>query len=103
MAPAGPFVVGSTYRFFVEAIMRSAEVWDLSNASVTLYLRAAELGGLVTAHGMTIFDATAGDAYYDVLMGDFHTAGEWTASVHVSDGAVVQETKPLLFVVVDSP
>jgi hypothetical protein len=95
-------VAGSTYRFKLAATKDGA-AWDLSSATVTLYLQKPD-GTLVTKTG-TVYDGPNGLARFDSEAADLDPAdvGVWSRSWEITDGAVVQESQSIVFLVEDSP
>ena len=98
--PDYALVLGSTYRMKLTA-SKDGSVWDLSSATVKLYLRKPD--GTVLTKSATVSSPTAGVAHYDTLTTDLSVAGSWSRSWEVTDGSVVQESAPIFFVVIDSP
>lgn len=101
---ANSLVVGSTYRFTPNedgGITKDGDVWDLSSATVKIYFRRPD--GTSFSATATVSSGPLGLAYYDCSTDDLDTAGEWTRTWEVTDGAVVQRLGPIPFAVIDSP
>lgn len=65
---------GSTIR--LEAVItRDGEVWDLTGATVTLYL--IDPSGNKSSHSATIDSATDGEVHYTTSTSDLDEEGEW--------------------------
>lgn len=98
-----PVVVGTTKRWMVTAT-KDGEDWDLSAATVELFFHRPD---------KTTSDAREADGdggatnkrYYDNATSEFQSdnVGTWTVSVRITDGAVVEESDPIEFSVIDSP
>lgn len=93
-------VIGSTYRFRLTAT-RDGSVWDLSTATIVLYFKKPD--GTILTKSASLISGPAGTAYFDCATTDLDTAGLWSRSWKVTDGAVVVESEPILFLVIDSP
>lgn len=93
-------VIGSTYRFRLTAT-KDGTTWDLTTATVVLYLKKPD--GTVLTKSASILSGPAGTAYFDCATTDLDTAGLWSRSWKVTDGSVVVESEPVLFLVIDSP
>lgn len=93
-------VIGSVYRFVLTALKDGA-VWDLSDATVTLYLKKPS--GTILTKSATVHDPDNGGARFDCATTDLDSSGLWSRSWRVVDGSVTQESLPILFTVVDSP
>jgi BppU N-terminal domain len=92
-------VAGSTYRF-QNAITKNGELWDLTGAAVTLYLRQPD--GAVLEKVATVYDPAGGLVRYDSLPADLPAAqaGDWARTWRVVQGAVVVESLPIPFLLV---
>jgi hypothetical protein len=100
-ADTSVLVAGGTYRFLLTAT-KDGTPWDLSSASVALYFRKPD-GTALPGLAATVLSAAAGTAYYDSLTTDLTDLGQWARAWEVTDGAVVQRGRPVLFRVVASP
>lgn len=91
-------VAGGCYRFRLTATKDGA-AWDLTNATVTLYLK--DPTGVVSMHTASVQSpATAGVAYYDNATSDLTLVGDWQKAWSILDGTVVGRTEPEDFCVV---
>lgn len=88
--------VGGTYRFKLTAY-NNGVIWNLSVATVTLYLRKPS-GALLTKTA-TIDAPLLGNAYYDTIITDLDEVEVWSAAWKVTDGAVVQRSNTAYFLV----
>lgn len=112
-----PYLVGSTYRFSpngsdgTDALMIGDDIWDLTNATVTLYLRKPLPGANATYPGggttieraATVTSAAGGLASYDSDPEDLDVPGWWSRSWVIVEGGIVQETEPIAFLVQEAP
>lgn len=76
---------GSTHRFQLTAT-KDGVVWDLTGATVTLYL--IDTAGVQTNYTATISDPTAGVAYYDVSTSVLNQSGQWARAWRVVQSGV---------------
>src|SRR5262245_39323464 len=93
-------VVGSNPRFRLTAL-KDGVVWDISAASVSLYLRKPD--GSVLTNSAAVSNGPAGMAQFDSAVTDLDQPGFWTRSWRVTDGPVSLECVAIPFVVEDSP
>lgn len=97
-----PWVVGDIGRRFRARFTLDGATWDLTNATVTLYLQKPD-GSLLTKTA-TVSDPTGGVAEYVTISGDLSVAGNWSATWKVADGVSPQLKEPeKLFQVVEAP
>lgn len=99
-ADAQSVTVGSTYRFQITAT-KDGVAWNLTSATVKLYLQKPD--GTATEYAATVTSGAGGVAKYDCATTDLDVPGPWRRSWHITDGAVVQESAPIPFVVQASP
>ena len=76
---------GSTHRFQLTATKDGA-VWDLTGATVTLYL--IDTLGVETNYRATLSNPTAGVAYYDATTAILSTSGQWSRAWKVVQSGV---------------
>lgn len=72
---AGAIVEGSTISFVLNA-QKDGATWDLTAATVSLYLRDPE-GNWSSANSATLTDATGGVATYTTSTSDLDAEGQW--------------------------
>ena len=97
---AASLIVSTTPRFQLTAL-KDGVVWDLTLATVSLFLRKPD--GTVLSKEATVNNALAGQARYDAVIDDLDQAGLWTRSWRVTENFVVLESPPISFAVQDSP
>lgn len=93
-------VLGSTYNFKLTA-KKDGVVWNITSATVNLYLKKPT--GTILTKTATVTSGSSGIAEFTCSTSDLDTAGIWSRSWKVTEGSTVQESAPILFVVVDSP
>jgi len=89
-------VVGNTYLFRLTAT-KDGTAWDITGATVKLGLSTP--AGVVSVKTGTITNAVGGVAEYTSVAGDLSVAGVWAQSWEITQGAIVQESSPVSFVV----
>lgn len=107
---ADRFVKGSTYRLYFAITKKQVDgtyvAWDLNATPATVQLFFRRPDGTIDAPVTATLEAGAGGtAYYDTPAAHFDpwAAAYGSFSVRVTDGAVIQESEPYLFYVVNSP
>lgn len=94
---AEPLTVGSTYDWHLYQAKKDGVVWDLSGATVTLYLKSP--AGAVASFGASPYDAANGRAKYVGVGTELTAAGTWHRVWRVVKGAIDVRSPPIPFVV----
>lgn len=92
-----PIVVGSTIDFTVIA-KKDGSVWDISGATVTLYLRKPD-GTVLSPLTATVSNGPAGTAHYQTDNDDLDVAGDWARQWKIVKSGIELKTKIIPFTV----
>jgi hypothetical protein len=92
-----PIVVGNTHDFKLTA-KKDGSVWDISGATITLYLRKPD-GTVLSGFSASITNGPAGLAHYQVDNDDLDVAGDWARQWKVVKSGVELKTKIIPFTV----
>lgn len=92
-----PIVVGDTIDFVINA-RKDGAVYDLTDATVSLYLQKPD-GTVLSAFSATVSDGPGGVAHYQTATTVLDTAGDWVRQWKTVKSGVVLWTRKRLFTV----
>lgn len=92
-----PIVVGSTIDFTLNA-KKDGVVWDITGATVLLYLRKPN-GTVLDAFTATVSNGPGGIAHYQVADTVLNTEGDWARQWKVEKSGVELKTRIVNFTV----
>lgn len=95
-----PIIVGNTVKFRLLA-KKDGVVWDLTGATVSLYLLKPDGSTVLGPYVATIDDGPAGDASYQVSESVLDTAGPWALQFKVSKSGIVLRSRVYGFNIYD--
>lgn len=88
-------VVGSTPDFTLY-VKKDGTVWDITGATVSLYLRDPE-GNWSDAYPATVSDGPAGLAHYQTDDTVLDASGEWLRQWHITKSGITLRTEVIPF------
>ena len=91
----GSIVEGSTIAFVLNA-QKDGATWDLTAATVSLYLRDP-YGSWSAANSATLTNASAGIATYTTTTSDLNYEGQWARQWAVTQGGVTLRYPAIYF------